>query len=155
MLGCDAVYSEDLNDGQSYDSVLIINPVPLSVGEMAYCPVPQLSTPCEPLVMGEVRVGGLELPQEEIFERRSRKSGQCQRLNVSSLHRFTLRWLDHSQVERNGGIIDHLYANFGANPGSGEVTPWEGAHYCNTGMLSLIIHWGWYPVPSLLYLQWP
>ena len=26
MLGCDAVYSEDLNDGQLYDSVLVINP---------------------------------------------------------------------------------------------------------------------------------
>ena len=26
MLGCDAVYSEDLNDGQSYDSALVINP---------------------------------------------------------------------------------------------------------------------------------
>ena len=26
ILGCDAVYSEDLNDGQSYDGVLVINP---------------------------------------------------------------------------------------------------------------------------------
>ena len=26
MQGCDAVYSEDLNDGQSYDGVLVINP---------------------------------------------------------------------------------------------------------------------------------
>ena len=26
MLGCDAVYSEDLNDGHLYDSVLVINP---------------------------------------------------------------------------------------------------------------------------------
>ena len=26
MLGCDAVYSEDLNEGQSYDGVLVINP---------------------------------------------------------------------------------------------------------------------------------
>ncbi len=26
MQGCDAVYSEDLNEGQSYDDVLVINP---------------------------------------------------------------------------------------------------------------------------------
>ena len=26
ILGCDAVYSEDLNDGQSYDGVVVINP---------------------------------------------------------------------------------------------------------------------------------
>ena len=26
MQGCDAVYSEDLNEGQSYDGVLVINP---------------------------------------------------------------------------------------------------------------------------------
>ena len=28
LQGCDAVYSEDLNDGQSYDGVLVINPFP-------------------------------------------------------------------------------------------------------------------------------
>ena len=26
ILGCDAVYSEDLNEGQSYDGVVVINP---------------------------------------------------------------------------------------------------------------------------------
>ena len=26
LLGCDAVYSEDLNEGQSYDGVVVINP---------------------------------------------------------------------------------------------------------------------------------
>ena len=26
ILGCDAVYSEDLNQGQSYDGVVVINP---------------------------------------------------------------------------------------------------------------------------------
>ena len=26
LLGCDAVYSEDLSDGQSYDGVVVINP---------------------------------------------------------------------------------------------------------------------------------
>ena len=26
MLGCDAIYSEDLSEGQSYDGVVVINP---------------------------------------------------------------------------------------------------------------------------------
>ena len=49
--------------------------------------------------------------------------GQCERLNLDSLHRFMLRWLDHAQVEGIGGIIDHFYTEFGAKPRNGEFTP--------------------------------
>ena len=51
-----------------------------------------------------------------------------------------LRWLDHAQVEGIGGIIDHFYTEFGPNLEAVSLRSLEGAHYCNTGMPSLIIH---------------
>ena len=46
--------------------------------------------------------------------------GQCESLYLNSLHRFMLPWLDHARKEGAGGIINQLYADFGANPGRSE-----------------------------------
>ena len=99
---------------------------------MTYCPVPQLPALWERLVIGEVRPGGpgpakREKCSKDDHSRAGRssgqiRSGQCERLDLNSLHRFMLRWLDHAQVEGIGGIIDHFYTEFGANPRSGEFT---------------------------------
>ena len=81
-------------------------------------------------MIGEVRPGGAchkEKFSKDDHSRAGRspgqtRSGQCERLNLDSLHRFMLRWLDHAQVEGIGGIIDHFYTEFGAKPRSGEFT---------------------------------
>ena len=81
------------------------------------------------------------------------RSGQCERLNLDSLHCFMFRWLDHVQVDGIGRIIDHFYADFGANRGSGEFTLLGRSALLQYRYAFTNNPPGVYPFASLLYLH--